>query len=284
MQLDLYDKGIIYFDFSALYVDCCGVLFLGNMNMKEGFMKYKLVLLLMFVSFVFNPAIGNAQFLDNLLQKGMDTLSEDKSPTGMSLSEDSIISGLKEALEIGVGKAISQTSNLNGYEGNPKIKIPMPEKIQNVADMLGTIGLQKPVDDFVLSMNRAAEAASPKAKDYLLNAVKNMNFEGAKNVLNGGDTAATEYLKEKTFNDIFGAFKPTVSEMVNKVGVTSNYKEMMGKFSDIPFAKAESLDLDNYVTDRAITGLFVMLGEEEKNIRTNPQARVTDLLKNVFGN
>jgi len=252
--------------------------------MKEGFMKYKLVLLLMFLSFNFNPGLGNAQFLDNLLQKGMDTLSQDKSSTGMNLSEDSIISGLKEALEIGVGKAIGQTSNLDGFEGNPKIRIPMPEKIQNVADMLGSIGLQKPVDDFILSMNRAAEAASPNAKKYLLDAVKNMEFDDAKNILNGGDTAATDYLKEKTFNDIFGAFKPTVSEMVNKVGVTSTYKEMMGKFANIPFATAESLDLDHYVTDKAVSGLFLMLGEEEKNIRTNPQARVTDLLKNVFGN
>ena len=110
-----------------------------------------------------------------------------------------------------------------------------------------------------------------------------MTFDDAKNILEGGDTAATDYLKEKTFDKIFGAFKPTVSEMVNKVGVTSAYKEMMGQFSSIPFASAQSLDLDNYVTDKAISGLFVMLGEEEKNIRTDPQARATDLLKQVFG-
>ncbi|MBT5632073.1 MAG: DUF4197 domain-containing protein [Nitrospina sp.] len=248
-------------------------------------MRYKFISIFALLIFIFNPGTGNAQFFDNLMKKGMDSLSQDKplSEMGTSLSEDSIISGLKEALEIGVGKSIDFTSRLDGYVGNPKIKIPMPEKIQNVADMLGKIGLQKPVDDFVLSMNRAAEAASPKAKEFLLSSIKQMTFDDAKKILEGGDTAATDYLKTKTFDDIFGAFKPTVSEMVNKVGVTSAYKEMMGKFSSIPFASAESLDLDNYVTDKAISGLFLMLGEEEKNIRTDPKARVTDLLKNVFG-
>jgi hypothetical protein len=245
-------------------------------------MRYKFVLALFI--FILSPGISNAQFFDNLLQKGVDSLSQDKSHVSAGLSEDSIISGLKEALQIGVGKAIDYSSKADGYLGNPQIKIPMPEKIQNVADMLGNIGLQKPVDDFVLSMNRAAEAASPQAKDILLSAVQNMTFDDAKNVLNGGDTAATDYLKEKTYNDISGAFKPIVSDTVNQVGVTSKYKEMMGRFSDIPFASAQSLDLDSYVTDKAISGLFVMLAEEEKNIRTNPQARATDLLKQVFGN
>ena len=111
-----------------------------------------------------------------------------------------------------------------------------------------------------------------------------MIFDDAKNVLNGGDTPATDYLREKTFNDISGAFKPIVSDTVNQVGVTSAYKEMMGKFLDIPFASAQSLNLDSYVTEKAISGLFVMLVEEEKNIRTNPQVRATVLLKQVFGN
>lgn len=240
--------------------------------------------ILVFALFIFNPGIGNAQFFDDLLKKGVDSLSQEKSQIGAGLSEDSIISGLKEALQIGVGKAIDYSSKADGYLGNPKIKIPVPEKIQNVADMLGNIGLQKPVDDFIISMNRAAEAASPKAKDILLSAVQKMTFDDAKKVLNGGDTAATDYLKEKTFNDISGAFKPIVSDTVNQVGVTSAYKEMMGRFSDIPFASAQSVNLDDYVTDKAVSGLFVMLAEEEKNIRTNPQARATDLLKQVFGN
>ena len=245
-------------------------------------MRAKFVIAL--IVFVFSPGISNAQFFDNLLQKGVDSLSQDKSQIGSGLSEDSIIAGLKEALQVGVGKAVDYSSKADGYLENPQIKIPMPEKIQNVADMLTNIGLQKPVDDFVLSMNRAAEAASPQAKDILLSAVNKMTFDDAKNVLNGGDTAATDYLRNKTYDDISGAFKPIVSDTVNQVGVTSAYKEMMGRFLDIPFASAQSLDLDSYVTDKAVSGLFVMLAEEEKNIRTNPQARATDLLKKVFGN
>jgi hypothetical protein len=248
-------------------------------------MKYKFIFSFMLGTCIFSPGIVSAQFFDNLLQKGVESLSQDKplGEMGVSLSEDTIISGLKQALEIGVGKSIDFTSKLDGYVGNPKIKIPMPEKIQNVADMLGKFGFQQSVDDFVLSMNRAAEAASPEAKGYLLNAITKMSFADAKKVLDGGETAATDYLKEKTFTDIFGAFKPKVSEMVDQVGVTAAYKEMMEKFSSIPFASAQSLDLDNYVTDKAVSGLFLMLGEEEKKIRTDPQARVTDLLKNVFG-
>lgn len=197
-------------------------------------MRFKYVFAL--IIFIFSPGISNAQFFDNLLQKGVDSLSKDKSQIGAGLSEDSIISGLKEALQIGVGKAVDYSSKADGYLENPQIKIPMPEKIQNVADMLKNIGLQKPVDDFVLSMNRAAEAASPQAKDILLSAVQKMTFDDAKNVLNGGDTAATDYLREKTFNDISGAFKPIVSDTVNQAGVTSAYKEMMSRFLDIPFA------------------------------------------------
>jgi hypothetical protein len=246
-------------------------------------MKYLFIVILGL--FAFYPTTAKAQFFDNLLQKGVDSLSQDKplSSQGSGLSEDSIISGLKEALEMGVAKAIDFSSKLDGYQKNPKIKIPMPENIQNVADMLGRIGLQKPADDFVLSMNRAAEAASPKAKKYLLQAIEKMTFDDAKNILHGEDTAATDYLKEQTFNNIFEAFKPIVSDTVNKVGVTATYKEMMAQFLAIPFAKAQSLDLDNYVTEKTVSGLFLMLGEEEKKIRTNPQARVTDLLKEVFG-
>ena len=179
-------------------------------------MKYKFILAIALCVFVFSPGIGNAQFFDDFFKKG--SLSEDKSQIGSGLSEDSIIAGLKEALQTGVGKAIEYSSKADGYLENPKIKIPMPQKIQNVADMLGNIGMQKPVDDFVVSMNRAAEAASPKAKDILLSAVQKMTFDDAKNVLNGGGMAATDYLKEKTFNDISGAFKPIVSDTVNQVG------------------------------------------------------------------
>jgi len=203
---------------------------------------------------------------------------------GGSKDDNTIVSGLKEALSIGTGNAIASTSKIDGYFSNQIIKILLPDKIQDAANILGKLGYQKQVDNFVLSMNRAAEKAAPKAKAFFVGAIKEMTFEDAKNILNGSDTAATDYFKSKTFNKLYGAFKPVVSKSMNEVGVTRSYKEMTGKYTTaVPFGKMESLDLDQYVTNKALDGLFFMVGQEEKKIRTDPAARVTDLLKNVFG-
>ena len=197
--------------------------------------------------------------------------------------ESTIISGLKEALSIGTDKAVKNVSQVDGYFGNQVIKILMPEKIQKVADILRKVGYQKQVDDFVLSMNRAAEKAAPQAASIFVDAIKGMTIEDAKKILNGGDTAATEFFKRKTHDNIYDAFKPIISSSVNEVGVTRSYKEMMGEYESLPFMSKESVDLDHYVTNKAMDGLFYMVGQEEKKIRTDPAARVTDLLKTVFG-
>lgn len=194
-----------------------------------------------------------------------------------------IVSGLKEALSVATGDAVKAVGRTDGYFSNQAIKILMPEKIRTVADVAGKLGFQKEVDDFVLSMNRAAEHAAPKAKEYFVGAVKEMTFEDAKEILNGGDTAATEYFKAKTYDKLYAAFKPDVSASMNEVGVTRSYKAMMEKYQAVPFMKAESLDLDRYVTQKSLDGLFTVVGQEEKKIRTDPAARVTDLLKQVFG-
>ena len=197
--------------------------------------------------------------------------------------EGTIVSGLKEALSIGTENAIKNVSQVDGYFNNQIIKILMPEKIQNVADVLGKVGYQKQVDDFVLSMNKAAEKAAPKATGFFVDAIKEMSFEDAGNILNGGDTAATDYFKAKTSSKIYDAFKPVISSSMDQVGVTRSYKDMIGNYESIPFVKKESLDLDHYVTNKALEGLFYMVGQEEMKIRTDPAARVTDLLKSVFG-
>lgn len=204
--------------------------------------------------------------------------------TGGSSDEATTASGLKEALSIGTGNAVTSVSKLDGYFTNQLIKILLPKNIQTAADVLGKLGYQKQVDSFVLSMNRAAEAAAPKARKFFVDAIKEMTFDDAVKILRGSDTAATEYFKSKTFDKIYAAFKPSVSESMNKVGVTRSYKEMTGKYtSSVPFGNMESVDLDHYVTTKALDGLFFMVGEEEKKIRTNPAARTTELLKQVFG-
>jgi RNA binding exosome subunit len=197
--------------------------------------------------------------------------------------ESTVVSGLKEALSIGTDKAVTNVSQVDGYFGNQVIKILMPEKIQKVADILGKVGYQKQVDDFVLSMNRAAEKAAPQATSIFVDAIKGMTIEDARKILNGGDTAATEFFKSKTHDKIYDVFKPIVSSSMDEVGVTRSYKEMMGKYESFPFMSKESVDLDHYVTNKAMDGLFYMVGQEEKKIRTDPAARVTDLLKTVFG-
>lgn len=197
--------------------------------------------------------------------------------------EATVASGLKEALSIGTEKAVNNVSQLDGYFGNQIIKILVPEKIQKVVDVLKMAGYQKQVDDFVLSMNRAAEKAAPQAAAYFKDAIKEMTVEDATKILNGGDTSATQFFKGKTQDKLYAAFKPVVSSSMDEVGATRSYKEMMGQYESLPFMSRESLDLDHYVTNKSLDGLFYMIGQEEKKIRTDPAARVTDLLKNVFG-
>jgi hypothetical protein len=206
------------------------------------------------------------------------------SGAGSGPDEATTASGLKEALSIGTGNAVTSVSKLDGYFTNQLIKILLPKNIQTAADVLGKLGYQKQVDNFILSMNRAAEAAAPKARKFFVDAIKEMTFDDAVKILRGSDTSATEYFKSKTFDKIYAEFKPSVSASMNKVGVTRSYKEMTGKYSSsVPFGNMESVDLDHYVTTKALDGLFFMVGEEEKKIRTNPAARTTELLKQVFG-
>ncbi len=217
------------------------------------------------------------------------TLDEDEGPKMApvypqgGLDEATVVSGLKETLSVATGNAVTEVAKVDGYFSNQAIKILMPERIRKVADFVNLLGFRKEVDTFVLSMNRAAEHAAPKAGPYFVQAVKEMTFEDARKILNGGDTAATEYFKDKTYDNLYEAFKPDVSASMNAVGVTRSYQAMMERYQSVPFMKAESLDLDQYVTQKSLEGLFIMVGQEEKEIRTNPGARVTTLLRKVFG-
>ena len=202
---------------------------------------------------------------------------------GGGLSDAKIGSGLKEALQIGTQNAVNLTGRLDGYFMNQAIKILMPEKLQTMEKGLRAVGLGPELDEFILSMNRAAERAAPAAKKIFWDAIGEMTFEDARKILGGGNTAATDYFKAKTTEKLTVAFKPAVDQAMNEVGVTRKYKELMGQFQSIPFMKTESLDIDHYVVTKALDGLFYVVGEEEKKIRTNPAARVTDLLKEVFG-
>lgn len=198
-------------------------------------------------------------------------------------SQGEVAAGLKEALAVGTGNAVQALSKVNGYFGDAAVKILMPEKLRMVVEVLKKAGYQKEVDEFVLSMNRAAEQAAPKARPIFEDAVRKMTFEDAQKILNGGNTAATDYFKGKTTPQLTEAFKPVVADSMNKVGATRSYKAMTGRYTSlVPFGKPDAIDLDTYVTGKSLDGLFFKVGQEEAKIRTNPAARSTDLLKKVF--
>lgn len=204
-------------------------------------------------------------------------------PASNTADDATVASGLKEALSVGTEKAVNLVSRKDGYFANQAIKILMPTQIQKVAEVLKKVGYQKQVDDFVLSMNRAAEKAAPQAARFFGDAIKVMTIEDAQKILRGGNTSATDFFRSKTQDKIYNAFKPIIASTMNEVGVTKSYKDMMGKYETIPLMDKQSLDLDHYVTNKSLDGLFHMVGQEEKKIRTDPAARSTELLKTVFG-
>jgi hypothetical protein len=232
------------------------------------------VLLLVFIFF---PVSVQAQF-ENLLKSFRDALTTD------AVSETEIARGLKEALRIGTGNAVDLGSALDGYYRNPDIRIPLPETWRQVEGAMRAFGLGDGVDAFVLSMNRAAERAAPAARDIFGEAIGRMTIDDARRILEGGDNEATLYFREKTETPLAEAFRPITRQALGEVGATRTYRALEGKVREIPFIPARlQFDLDQYVTEKALDGLFLMLAEEEKKIRENPQARVTELLKKVFG-
>lgn len=203
--------------------------------------------------------------------------------TGSAQDSGTVASGLKEALSVGTKNAVGLLSGKDGYFANEAVKILLPENVRRLGDALRMAGYQKEVDAFVLSMNRAAEKAAPRAADIFAGAIREMSITDAQKILGGGNTAATEYFKSKTSTQLFDAFKPDISKSMSEVGVTRAYKAMTDRYTSmVPFAKVESLDLDRYVTNKSLDGLFYMVGQEETKIRTNPAARTTELLRKVF--
>jgi len=201
-----------------------------------------------------------------------------------NLSNSDIAAGLKEALKVGSGNAVSLTGVTDGYFGNEAIKILMPEKLRSIEKPLRALGYGDKVDELVLSMNRAAEKAAPAAKDIFWSAITGMTIEDARKILSGGDTAATEYFRAKTGDALTAAFTPVVKDSMKDVGVVKQYKELQGLYQSVPFASSlPSFDIEQYVVAKALDGLFLVLGQEERKIRTNPAAQVTSLLKLVFG-
>ena len=215
----------------------------------------------------------------------IDALLQDL-PTGSDapLDEGTIVAGLKEALEIGTKNAADSLSAEGAFLMSEVFRIPLPEELDDVGKRLRQLGLGSQVDDFIESMNHAAEKAAGEAVDVFVGAIREMTFADARGILQGPDNAATMYFEEKTRPVLYGRFYPVADSAMDSVGVTKLYGTIMDTYSKIPLVKKKTFDLNEYITDRALDALFIRVAEEEKEIRTDPVARVTETLKRVFGN
>jgi hypothetical protein len=174
-------------------------------------------------------------------------------------------------------------SQVDGYFKNPQIKIPFPPDVKKVEDRLRQIGLGKEVDKFILTLNRGAEDAAKEAKPIFISAIRQMTIQDAWGILRGNDDAATQYLIRTTSAQLKEKFKPVIQNSLQKVNATKYYNDIVTRYNSIPMVQKVNPDLDDYATDKAIEGLFLMIAKEEKNIRADPAARTTELLKRVFG-
>lgn len=202
---------------------------------------------------------------------------------GDELTTSEVVAGLKEALTKGISQGADIVSQVDGYFENPQIKIPFPPDVQKVETKLRQLGLDKQVDKFILTLNRGAEDAAKEAKPIFVTAIKSMTIDDAWGILRGDEDAATQYLKRTTSTQLKEKFLPVIQNSLEKVNATKYYSDIVTTYNKVPFVEKVNPDLDDYATDKAIEGLFYMIAQEEKNIREDPVARTTALLKKVFG-
>ena len=233
---------------------------------------------------------AQAQTWKDVINKGKDVI--DKNTGGNNggggsisgLSQNEIVAGLKEALNVGTKNSANKLSVLNGYFGNQLIKILMPPEAKKVESTLRSLGMGDVVDKAITSMNRAAEDAATKSVPIFVSAITSMTIQDGVSILRGGSGAATNYLKGRTTAQLTTAFRPVIDNSLGKVGATKYWAQIMTIYNKLPTVKQKiNPDLGAYVTERALNGLFVTIAQEENKIRTNPTARVSDILKKVFG-
>lgn len=227
----------------------------------------------------------SAQSWKNLKNKAKEKTATVKPSnlTSSGLSQDEVGKGLKEALNQGVKKGVTQLNKKDGYLKDPQIKIPMPNEAKKVEEKLRSLGQGAKVDDAIESMNRAAEDAAAGAKDVFVAAIKGMTLADAMSILKGDNDAATKYLNKATKAELTRRFQPIIKVSLDKVGATKHWTTVFGSYNKIPFVTKINPNLEEYVTEKALIGLFVQVAKEELKIRQDPTARATDLLKKVFG-
>jgi len=199
------------------------------------------------------------------------------------ISNADAVGGLKQALNDGSIAAVAKLGVENGFFANPKVKIPLPPSLKKVEGALRLAGMKKQADELVLSMNRAAEAAVPEAKQLLTDAVKKMSVQDAKKILTGGDTAGTEYFKRTTEKQLAQRFLPIVKKATDRVGLAQQYNSLAGQGAQLGLIKKDQATIEGYVTQKALDGLYFMIGEQEKAFRKDPLGASSDIVRKVFG-
>jgi Protein of unknown function (DUF4197) len=199
------------------------------------------------------------------------------------LTDGEIVSGLKEALQVGTNNASGALNKVDGYFKDPLVKILFPPDAQRAADKLRDLGMGKLVDDFVMTLNRAAEEAAKEAGPIFVGAIKEMTFADARNILTGPNNAATNFFRDHTRQNLYDKFIPVINTKLSAVNATKHWTDITTTYNKIPFVTKVETDLPKYATNKALDGLFLKLEGEEKKIRENPAARISDLLKKVFG-
>lgn len=226
---------------------------------------------------------ASAQSLLDTLSNTVGNALGGSKESGSGLSNETIADGLLEALRIGTERVVSQVGTTDGFNADPAIHIPLPEKLQTVQKALRTVGMSRLADDVELKLNRAAEAAAPEAKQLFFDAIKGMSFDDARGIYEGPDDAATRYFEQKMSPRLSERMTPIVDETLNEVGAIQAYDAMMGRYGEIPFVPDVKADLTAYAVQEAMAGIFHYVAIEEAAIRNDPAKRTTDLLKQVFG-
>ncbi|MGC1440183.1 MAG: DUF4197 domain-containing protein [Burkholderiaceae bacterium] len=203
---------------------------------------------------------------------------------GLDLISNADATGaLKLALEKGAGSAIANLGQAGGFLNNPKVRIPLPDTLKKTEKMIRLFGRGEELDQLTESMNRAAEAAVPKARDLMVESVRSMSVSDARKILSGGDDSVTQYFRERTSAPLQKQFLPVVTEQVSKLGIAQQYNALAGQGAKLGLVKGDATTIESYVTSKALDGLYAMIAEEEKAIRANPLKAGSSLLKKVFG-
>ncbi len=254
-----------------------------NKKNQTRFVKLSLLASLLMIVTMVHPLVVNAQF--DWLKKGQELLGTvtQSEPAKAALTNEEVAAGLKDALRVGSETVVGQLGQLDGFNTDPVVRIPLPEKFNRVRSVLQTVGMGGMMDDLELKLNRAAENATPKAKQLFWNAIEAMTLDDVMGIYNGPEDAATRYFEGKMSAPLAEAMRPVVSQSLQEVGAIQAYDAVMGKYKTFPFVPDVQADLTGYVVEEGMTGIFHYLAKEEAAIRANPVKRTTDILKKVFG-